>query len=142
MKHKKSSKDLVVHNKQTNIIIMSAPIDMILVVHHLWTTKLLHTTGNWRKRMKVYEHVSVVVNLKREHFTRHGLHMNYKGKAEAARTIPSTIDCINNKVSNSIPLQWHDIITRAAQEKVEPKQTSGPSTKSSTCRLLSGLKVI
>lgn len=125
-------KDFVVHNKQTNIIIMSAPQRHDFSSSSCINNEVETYNRKMKKRMKVYEHVCVVdVYLKREHFTRHGLHMNYKGKEEAARTISSTIDCINNKVSNSIPLQWYDN-NGAAQEKVEQKQASGPSTRSST----------
>ena len=71
-----------------------------------------HIYRKLEKRMKIYRHITVMdLNLEREHFTRHGLHMNYKGKQEATRNISATVeDMFNKKKICPIDLQWKDCI--------------------------------
>ncbi|KAJ4429294.1 hypothetical protein ANN_26298 [Periplaneta americana] len=57
--------------------------------------------------MKIFSHVNVLdLNVQREHFTKHGLHMNYKGKEESARAISAAIEGTFRKESHATPLQW------------------------------------
>ncbi|KAJ4446836.1 hypothetical protein ANN_13534 [Periplaneta americana] len=74
----------VERNDQTNIIVMNA-----LHRHDLPTTSCVNSevvnfNRKLKKRLKVYNHVKVnEIDLNRDNFTRHGLHLNGKGKEAA-----------------------------------------------------------
>jgi hypothetical protein len=52
------------------------------------------------KRLRSYKHVSIrSVNLGKEHFTRHGLHINYKGKKEICHQIA---DLVQRKLGTGV----------------------------------------
>ncbi|KAJ4425563.1 hypothetical protein ANN_27758 [Periplaneta americana] len=76
----------VERNDQTNIIVMNA-----LHRHDLPTTSCVNSevvnfNRKLKKRLKVYNHVKVnEIDLNRDNFTRHGLHLNGKGKEAAVR---------------------------------------------------------
>ena len=94
-------------NKQTSIVITN-----VLHRHDLSTgtsscvnDEVIKYNRKLKKRLTVYEHVYIVdPGLDREHFARHGLHMNYKGKEKAARVIPASIEDKEKLKSNCIVL--------------------------------------
>jgi len=55
-------------------------------------------------------YVSVVdMNLTRDKFTRHGLHMNSSGKERIAKTIEQNITTISTSGNPPISLKWEEI---------------------------------
>jgi len=84
--------NFVKQRKHTNIIKVSAPKR-----HDLSTTSCVNsevTTYNRKlhKRMKMFEYVKLLDSqVQREHFTRHGLHMNTVGKELMTQRIADNI---------------------------------------------------
>ena len=85
-------KNFVENHRQTNFIVMSVPyrydLDPILCVNgevKVYNMKL-------EKYLKVCENARIIaVDSHRDLFTRHGLHMNTRGKEQIARKITQTI---------------------------------------------------
>jgi hypothetical protein len=61
--------------------------------------------------MKAFEYaLTVEVNYSRNHYTRHGFHLNNRGKEFAARQLQATINQIFTVTpSTSIPIDWLEI---------------------------------
>ncbi|KAJ4436107.1 hypothetical protein ANN_18734 [Periplaneta americana] len=79
-------------NKQTNFIVLEAPHRHDLVEWSCINQEVKRFNRKLGNRLKLYEHVSVVsVQLERSDFTRHGLHMNSKGKNQLCETVADTI---------------------------------------------------
>jgi hypothetical protein len=58
------------------------------------------------KRLKLYKHVSVIsVNHDRQHFTRHGLHTNNRGKEKMCQQVAELVQQELGAVVNAIPLE-------------------------------------
>ncbi|KAJ4434266.1 hypothetical protein ANN_22818 [Periplaneta americana] len=99
----------VERNDQTNIIVMNA-----LHRHDLPTTSCVNSevvnfNRKLKKRLKVYNHVKVnEIDLNRDNFTRHGLHLNGKGKEAAVRKIAAILHSKLILPSTPIALQWND----------------------------------
>ena len=90
--------------------------------------------------MKIYSHVTVLdVELERRHFIKHGLHMNYWGKEEAANVIvrpKENLTILKNK--EIVVLHWKDMghlrkmkEDKPVQVQEEPMQINRPNTRSS-----------
>jgi hypothetical protein len=73
--------NFVKRTRHTNIIVMEALHRHDLVDWSCVNKEIELFNRLLAKRMKVYTQVSISrLNLGRQHFTRHGLHMNYEGK--------------------------------------------------------------
>ena len=97
----------VEQNKQTSIVIMNVPHRHDLRTTSCVNDEVIKYNRKLKKRMTVYDHVNIVdPGLDREHFTRHGLHMNYKGKEKAAREISAAIEDKMKLKRNCITLDW------------------------------------
>jgi hypothetical protein len=71
------------------------------------------------KMMKIFDHtVLQQTDSSRELFTKHGLHMNKKGKKQAAEKIAVTIKHIlQDKIKKPICLTWKEDVINKSQEK-------------------------
>ena len=84
------------HNKHTNIIAVAPPhrydlpdFSCVNQEAHVFKRKL-------HKQLKDMQHIHIVdVNLTRDEFTRHGLHLNYLGKVRIAKTIEQSINTLS-----------------------------------------------
>ena len=95
----------VEQNKQTSIVIMNVPHRHDLNTTSCINDEVIKYNRKLKKWMTVYDHVTIVdPGLDREHFSRHGLHMNYKGKEKAARVISAAIEDKVKLKSNCIIL--------------------------------------
>jgi len=63
-----------------------------------------------RKPLKVFDNASLIqVNLETEHFTRHGLHLNSRGKEQSAKiTVNTIINIFKEKKVDSITMKWKE----------------------------------
>jgi hypothetical protein len=134
--------NFVKQRKHTNIIAVSAPNR-----HDLSTTSCVNsevTTYNRKlhKRMKIFEHVKILDSeVQREHFTRHGLHMNTVGKELMAQRITDHIrKTLLVRKTPPIILKWRQDLTGSAQEGIEAQEnvtysrTSGRKRNQPTTR--------
>jgi hypothetical protein len=113
--------NFVKQRKHTNVIIVGAPKR-----HDLSTTSCVNsevTTYNRKlhKRMKMCEYVQILDSeIQREHFTRHGLHMNIVGKELMAQRIKDHIrKTLFVRKTPPIILKWRQDLTDNGQEGVE-----------------------
>lgn len=99
----------VCNNNHTNVIVMSAPHRHDLPKMSCVNSEVVTYNRKLRKRMKIHDHVTVIdLNLERNNFTRHGLHLNHKGKEEAGKIISATIKELLYRKNHSIELQWKE----------------------------------
>ena len=60
------------------------------------------------------QHIHIVdVNLTRDEFTRHGLHLNYLGKERIAKTIEQSINTLSMTRNPTISLNWKEVPSAA-----------------------------
>lgn len=95
-------------NSNTNIVIMSVPQRYDLQESSVVKQEVLNFNRNLKKMMKRYDNVKIVdVEVGREGFTKHGLHLNGRGKEEICKKIAVTIkESIYPKSKPSIALKW------------------------------------
>ena len=88
-------------------------------------------SGKLRKHLKVHDNVCVVeVDNKRELYTRHGLHMNLKGKELIAHKIIKTIKAmLDKKKSVPIKLNYKGDLERANNVTEGVNITKEPETE-------------
>jgi hypothetical protein len=100
--------DFVKQRKNTNIIIMSAPVRHDLISASCVNNEVVTFNRNLQKRMKIFENVIIIdSNIHREHFTKHGLHMNIKGKEQMALKVTDCIKKIfDERKTSPITLKW------------------------------------
>jgi hypothetical protein len=112
-------------NRHTNIIVME-----ILHRHDLadWSCvnkEIEQFNRQLNKRLRLDDQVSISrLNLGRQHFTRHGMHINYKGKEvmcqQIAELIQQKIGTVNKALQlNMIPLNYEVNIDQEATNPVE-----------------------
>jgi hypothetical protein len=74
--------------------------------------------------MKVFENIALTtLNLNRDLFTKHGLHLNNKGKELAARKIVSSIKhMLHKKTKEPIYMTWKDDYVKGTQENLNSQE--------------------
>ena len=79
-------------NTSTNILVMAAPHRHDLPAWSCVNEEVTAFNRKLKKRLKIHNHAMVIdVDLSRECFTRHGLHLNRHGKIEVCNKIAQTI---------------------------------------------------
>ena len=87
--------------KHTNVIVMSVPYRHDLEPNSCVNHEVKVFNRKLRKHLKVHDNMCVLeVDKEREPFTRHGLHMNQKGKEHVAYRITRMIKAILKKEKN------------------------------------------
>jgi len=110
----------------TKIVIMSLPHRYDLVndsAENLAIQKLNWKLKNMTQR---FSHVSLIeTNINRNHYTKHGLHLNNKGNEELARSIVNLVHKLvlnADKYKPVITLNWNDEINRSSSVQISPEQ--------------------
>jgi hypothetical protein len=89
--------NFVENHKQTNVIVMSVPCRYDLEPISCVNDEVKVYNRKLKKHLKVLDNTCVIeVDSNRDPFTRHGLHMNSKGKEQIARKIIKTIKVMLN----------------------------------------------
>ena len=86
-------KNFVENQRQTNFIVTSVPCRRDLDPKSCINDEVKMYNRKLEKYLKVCDNTRIIeVDSNRELFTRHGLHMNSKGKEQIARKIAQTIN--------------------------------------------------
>ena len=111
--------NFVVSRKHTNIMIMSAPHSYDLITSSCENGEVEVFNRKLHKQMKVFNHTALLdMNLNREHFTQHGLHMNTSGKKLISQRIAYNIRRIFIKrMTPPIILKWKSDPTESSEGK-------------------------
>ena len=114
-------RNFVENHKQTNVIVMSVPYRHDLESSSCVNHEVKVYNRKLKKNLKLFDNRCVLeVDTDRELYTRHGLHMNLKGKERIACKIAETIkDMINKKMSVPIRMKHKEDLGR------ENKETEG-----------------
>jgi RNase H-fold protein (predicted Holliday junction resolvase) len=103
-------KNFVENYKQTNIIVMSVPHRHDLEQKSRVNDEVERFNRKLKKFVKVYGNTRVIeVESDRDLFTKHGLHMNLRGKEQTAKRIGKEIlDMLSEKKSDPIKIKGKD----------------------------------
>jgi hypothetical protein len=84
-------------HSQTNVMVVNVPNRFDLEAHSCVNQEVKAFNRKLDKHMKNFQHATTVkVTSDRDHFTKHGLHLNRRGKEQAAKTIANSIKEIFN----------------------------------------------
>ena len=134
----KHLRKFALRNKHTNIITVAPPHrydlpDSSCVNHEAQVFK-----RKLRKQLKDMQHTHIVdVQLTRDEFTRHGLHLNYLGKERIAKAIEHSINTLSTSRDPAISLNWKEappavIITTATEIRMGSTGEKNTEIKTST----------
>jgi hypothetical protein len=120
-------KNFIENHSHTNFIVMSVPHRHDLDPNSCINDEVMVYNRKMKKYLKACENIQIIeVDSKRELFTRHGLHMNSKGKDQIAGKIAQTIKArLNKKKSGPIILKHRedlDIYSESTERIVEVTQ--------------------
>jgi hypothetical protein len=98
-------KDFYRENYQTNIIQMCIPHRHDLPVDSCVNKEIVTCNRKLGKLVKAFEYTALVkLDINRESYTKHGLHLNHKGKELIARKmIPIIMHILYKKLRNQLP---------------------------------------
>ena len=111
------------HN--VNVVVMSASPRYDLIPSSCVNNEVVRFNHQLRKRMKMFKNVQILeTDLKRESFTKHGLHLNTSGKEQITLKLAAVVRSLlyKNKLA-SIQLQWKENPTSPCYSSL--KQTTG-----------------
>jgi len=98
-------RNFVENHKQTNVIVLSVPCRHDLESNSCVNDEVKVYNRKLKKHLKVFDNTCVLeVDTDRDLFTRHGLHMNSKGKEQIACKIVKTIKAMLN-VKKRVPIR-------------------------------------
>jgi hypothetical protein len=124
--------NFVKQRKHTNIIIVSAPKRYDLSTMSCVNSEVTTYNRKLHKRMKMVGYVKILgSDVQKEHFTRHGLHMNTVGKELMAQRITDHIrQTLLVRETPPIILKWRQDLTDSGQEGVEAQEKATYSSTS------------
>ena len=100
-------RNFVENHKQTNVIVMSVPYRHDLEPNSCVNDEVKVYNRKLKKHLKVFDNTCVLeVDTNRDLFTRHGLHMNPKGKEQIACKIVKAIKAMLNE-KKSVPIKMN-----------------------------------
>jgi hypothetical protein len=104
-----SIQQLIKNNAHTNILIINAPARFDLSASSCVNKEVIHFNRKIRKLIKPFDYVQMVnVDLQREQFTMHGMHVNRQGKDITARHLATIIKntFTEHRCDSPIILNW------------------------------------
>jgi hypothetical protein len=101
--------DLMINSSHTNVILLSVPHRHDLISDSCVNREVVAFNNSLRNRLKRFSKVKVIdVTNEREFYTRHGQHLNSRGKESMATKIAQTIESIVKEKANPISMKWQD----------------------------------
>jgi hypothetical protein len=126
-------------NNKVNIVLINSPQRHDLSLSSCVNNEVVKFNRQIKEIVKLYTNVELLeVDLQRKHFTRHGQHLNYRGKERVALELAKTIDQILNKVKTTpVQIKWKEdnlnYDNLEIQSKIVNPCTYEKSPKSSNC---------
>jgi hypothetical protein len=146
--------EFVKRNAESNIVLINAPQRYDLIPESCVNTEVVKFNRQIKKIVKPYSKVHLLeTNLDRNHFTKHGMHLNYKGRDLNAQQLALIVEKIFRKEQPvPIAIPWdvppmvpNDMNTQekdeAAAAKVEMKRPK-PEDSALTCPVQQSSEVI
>jgi hypothetical protein len=115
----RSLKEFVQWTKNTNVILLETPLRYELPLSSCVNIEVKLFNKRMRGLMTPFSHVKVIsISTEREHHTRHGLHLNKKGKHWVTNNIVKEIRNLHlpPNLTPPIALQWKDINKNTTQQ--------------------------
>lgn len=105
---KYETQNSVENHNQTNIIVKGITYRYDLLINSCMNNEIKLFNRKLRKPLKFFDTASLIqVNLDTEHFTRHDLHLNSKGKEQSAKKTVNTIIIIfKEKKVDPVTMKW------------------------------------
>jgi hypothetical protein len=113
-------RNFVRKNSNTNVMVLNLPNRQDLEATSCVNQEVKDFNRKLCKHMKFFDYASSVeVKFDRDHYIRHGLHLNIKGKEHSAKLLMTAVKGIFNK-SKMIPISvnWNEM-----QEVIQTKST-------------------
>jgi hypothetical protein len=103
-------KKFVERHSQTNILVVNLPNRFDLDAHSCVNNEVNAFNRKLGKHMKSFQNTTTIkVTSDRNHFTKHGLHLNRKRKEQAAKTIANSIkEIFKLQKKDPIKMNWKD----------------------------------
>jgi hypothetical protein len=110
----------VEHRRHTNIVFVNASLKYDVVTSSCVNSEVKAFNRKLCKRVKNFDHIEIIdLNLNREHFTQHVLHMNAAGKELIAKRIMNNIRrTLTRRTTFPISLEWKEDPTEISKEKM------------------------
>ena len=120
-------------NSHTNFIILSAPHRHDLVDFSCVNNEIKSFNRKLKKQVKISKHTMVLdINPNRELFTKHGLHLNGRGKEMIAKQIVAQLpNILGRKDEGVISLGWKNDQIKGESISVFDNRTQSPAKRNS-----------
>ena len=114
-------RNFVEKHSQTDVLVMNVPHSFDLGAHSCVNSEVKAFNRQLDKYMMSFQNADTVeVTSNRDHFTQHGLHLNKKGKKQAAEIIVSSIKEVFKLQIDPIYMRWKE------KQQVEQANTGKP----------------
>jgi hypothetical protein len=112
--------DLAINATHTNVIQLSVPHRQDLINESCVNREVKVFNNNLRNRLKHFNNVEMIrVTSEREMFTRHGQHLNSRGKETMANKIALSIEDVLKRKVDPINMKWLQNNGMDSQEHIE-----------------------
>jgi hypothetical protein len=123
--------NFVKRTSHTNILIMEVPHRHDLADWSCVNREVIRFNRLLAKRLKPYQHAEIYrINLGRQHFTKHGLHMNKEGKVKTCQQIAKLVKLkVGERVNNATTIECR------VQNEVIPLNYEGNTVQKETTKI-------
>jgi hypothetical protein len=128
-------KDFVNTHEHTNVFVINVPHRYDLAPTSCVNHEVKAFNRNLGKQKKVHKNLSVInVDLEREIYTRHGLHLNPKGKEQIANNVISVIkDLFHIKKAIPLAMKQKDVEVKDGEQSANKQLQGDQEIKESRC---------
>jgi lysophospholipase L1-like esterase len=130
----------------TNILMVTLPIRHDMEITSKTNASIRAYNSKLKNISNAHNHVSIVdMSLNRNHYTKHGFHMNNSGKEWFAKHVASQIEMLTKLLNESkhlnepksvIPLEWKEMVTTLHNNIPNNQEHTKMSTVSDTVETL------
>jgi hypothetical protein len=120
--------DLVINATHTNVIQLSVPHRHDLINESCVNREVKILNNNLRNRLKRFNNVEMIeVTSERELYTKHGQHLNSRGKETMANKIALSIENVLKRKVDPINMKWQEDDRIDSQKQIEPTHEESAS---------------